>query len=98
MQSILVGEDVNGCAFVYGSLSFLDKISCGLALYVLESYQSEQLTYYIFLATIFQFRCELLYNAKCDLYFSTIILDDKWMKPTSFVQLLYFGYMNDKSI
>nr|XP_043623034.1 major facilitator superfamily domain-containing protein 12-like [Erigeron canadensis] len=40
MQSYLVGEDVKGCAFVYGSLSFLDKISCGLALWVLESYQT----------------------------------------------------------
>ncbi|KAK9081733.1 hypothetical protein Syun_030779 [Stephania yunnanensis] len=40
MQSILVGEDLNGCAFVYGSLSFLDKVSCGLALFVLESYQN----------------------------------------------------------
>ncbi|KAL2461351.1 Major facilitator superfamily protein [Abeliophyllum distichum] len=40
MQSFLVGEDLNGCAFVYGSLSFLDKISCGLALCALESYQS----------------------------------------------------------
>lgn len=39
MQSMLVGEDLNGCAFVYGSLSFLDKMSCGIALYVLESYQ-----------------------------------------------------------
>ncbi|XP_020582652.1 major facilitator superfamily domain-containing protein 12-like [Phalaenopsis equestris] len=39
MQSMLVGKDVNGCGFVYGSLSFLDKLSCGLALYVLESYQ-----------------------------------------------------------
>ncbi|RWR77663.1 hypothetical protein CKAN_00616000 [Cinnamomum micranthum f. kanehirae] len=39
MESVLVGEDLNGCAFVYGSLSFLDKISCGIALYVLESYQ-----------------------------------------------------------
>lgn len=39
MESVLVGEDLNGCAFVYGSLSFLDKLSCGLALYVLESYQ-----------------------------------------------------------
>ncbi|XP_010257578.1 PREDICTED: major facilitator superfamily domain-containing protein 12-like isoform X2 [Nelumbo nucifera] len=39
MQSVLVGEDLNGCAFVYGSLSFLDKISCGLALYILESNQ-----------------------------------------------------------
>lgn len=39
MQSILVGDDLNGCAFVYGSLSFLDKLSCGIALYILESYQ-----------------------------------------------------------
>ncbi|KAF6155263.1 hypothetical protein GIB67_019789, partial [Kingdonia uniflora] len=39
MQSILVGEDLNGCAFVYGSLSFLDKISCGIVLFVLESYE-----------------------------------------------------------
>ncbi|XP_077212934.1 uncharacterized protein LOC143858760 isoform X2 [Tasmannia lanceolata] len=39
MESFLVGEDLNGCAFVYGSLSFLDKISCGIALFVLESYQ-----------------------------------------------------------
>ncbi|CAI0552665.1 unnamed protein product [Linum tenue] len=40
MQSVLVGLDLNGCAFVYGSLSFLDKISCGIALYVLQSFQS----------------------------------------------------------
>ncbi|XP_030550044.1 major facilitator superfamily domain-containing protein 12-like isoform X2 [Rhodamnia argentea] len=40
MQSILVGEDLNGCAFVCGSLSFLDKISCGLTLYILQSYQT----------------------------------------------------------
>ncbi|KAJ0966271.1 hypothetical protein J5N97_027409 [Dioscorea zingiberensis] len=39
MQSMLVGKDLNGCAFVSGSLSFLDKLSCGLALFVLESYQ-----------------------------------------------------------
>ncbi|KAL5708499.1 hypothetical protein ACHQM5_019290 [Ranunculus cassubicifolius] len=39
MQSVLVGEDTDGCGMVYGSLSFLDKISCGIALYVLESYQ-----------------------------------------------------------
>lgn len=43
MQSFLVGRDLNGCAFVYGSLSFLDKISCGLALCALESYQSKHL-------------------------------------------------------
>lgn len=39
MQSMLVGKDLNGCGFVYGSLSFLDKLSCGLALYALESFQ-----------------------------------------------------------
>ncbi|XP_071698048.1 uncharacterized protein [Rutidosis leptorrhynchoides] len=40
MQSYLVGEDVKGCAFVYGSLSFLDKVTCGFALWALESYQT----------------------------------------------------------
>ncbi|KAL2895426.1 Major facilitator superfamily domain-containing protein 12 [Bienertia sinuspersici] len=40
MQSALVGQDLNGCAFVYGSLSFMDKMSCGVVLYLLESYQS----------------------------------------------------------
>ncbi|CAI9103258.1 OLC1v1001709C1 [Oldenlandia corymbosa var. corymbosa] len=40
MQSFLVGEDVHGCAFVYGSLSFLDKIFCGIALCILEAYQN----------------------------------------------------------
>ncbi|XP_009365055.2 major facilitator superfamily domain-containing protein 12 [Pyrus x bretschneideri] len=42
MQSFLIGTDLNGCAFVCGSLSFLDKISCGLALFVLQSYQSNR--------------------------------------------------------
>jgi Na+/melibiose symporter-like transporter len=40
MQSVLVGAEVGGCAFVCGSLSFLDKMSCGLALYVLQSHQT----------------------------------------------------------
>ncbi|KAJ6755456.1 MAJOR FACILITATOR SUPERFAMILY DOMAIN-CONTAINING PROTEIN [Salix purpurea] len=40
MQSILVGSDLKGCAFVYGSLSFLDKVSCGLAVFALQSFQS----------------------------------------------------------
>lgn len=40
MQSVLVGEDLNGCAFVCGSLSFLDKMACGLTLYILQSYQT----------------------------------------------------------
>ncbi|XP_051145960.1 uncharacterized protein LOC127261690 isoform X2 [Andrographis paniculata] len=39
MQSFLVGYELNGCAFVYGSLSFMDKILSGLALSALESYQ-----------------------------------------------------------
>ncbi|GLU02652.1 hypothetical protein SLE2022_198950 [Rubroshorea leprosula] len=40
MQSVLIGQDLNGCAFVCGSLSFLDKVSCGLALFILQSFQS----------------------------------------------------------
>ncbi|XP_038722980.1 major facilitator superfamily domain-containing protein 12 isoform X2 [Tripterygium wilfordii] len=39
MQSVLVGSNVNGCAFVYGSLSFLEKMSCGFALYILQWFQ-----------------------------------------------------------
>uniref|UniRef100_A0A0D9X0R3 Uncharacterized protein n=1 Tax=Leersia perrieri TaxID=77586 RepID=A0A0D9X0R3_9ORYZ len=42
MEGVLVGEDLNGCAFVYGSLSFVDKVSCGIALYILESYQDDK--------------------------------------------------------
>ncbi|CAA6659055.1 unnamed protein product [Spirodela intermedia] len=44
MESVLVGNNLQGCAFVYGSLSFLDKISCGLALFFLESFQSSPST------------------------------------------------------
>ncbi|EXB75447.1 hypothetical protein L484_002669 [Morus notabilis] len=40
MQSVLIDTDLNGCAFVCGSLSFLDKISCGVALFILQSYQN----------------------------------------------------------
>lgn len=40
MEGILVGLDVSGCAFVYASLSFLDKFSCGIALYVIEALNS----------------------------------------------------------
>lgn len=45
MQNFLIGENLNGCAFVVGSLSFLDKISCGIALYVLQSNQSKFLKF-----------------------------------------------------
>ncbi|ONL94070.1 hypothetical protein Zm00014a_010407 [Zea mays] len=41
LESRLVGEDLNGCAFVYCSLSFLDKIFCGIALFALESYEGK---------------------------------------------------------
>jgi hypothetical protein len=47
MEGVLVGEDINGCAFVYGSLSFADKIACGLALYMLESYQGNKCYYLV---------------------------------------------------
>ncbi|KAK0575366.1 hypothetical protein LWI29_037934 [Acer saccharum] len=40
MQNVLIGEDLNGCAFVTGSLCFLDKMSCGIVVYILQSYQS----------------------------------------------------------
>ncbi|PKI42106.1 hypothetical protein CRG98_037559 [Punica granatum] len=50
MQSVLVGEDLNGCAFVCGSLSFLDKISCGIALYILQSYQKGNLSSDVFIS------------------------------------------------
>lgn len=43
MQSVLVGENFNGCAFVCGSLSFMDKMSCGIVLYILQSYQSKRI-------------------------------------------------------
>eukprot|EP01018_Ginkgo_biloba_P021025 Gb_40275 [translate_table: standard] len=40
MESVLVGKDLSGCAFVYGSLSFLEKLSCGIVLYVIEGFHS----------------------------------------------------------
>ncbi|PWZ33013.1 putative diaminopimelate epimerase, chloroplastic [Zea mays] len=39
LESMLVGEDLNDCAFVYDFLSFLDKISCVIVLFVLELYE-----------------------------------------------------------
>lgn len=41
MQGVLVGHDLSGCAFVYGSLSFLDKLACGLVIYFLERLNDE---------------------------------------------------------
>lgn len=37
MEGALVGQNLSGCAFVYGSLSFLDKLTCGIALYSIEA-------------------------------------------------------------
>jgi hypothetical protein len=36
MEGILVSKNLSGCGFVYGSLSFLDKLACGIALYSIE--------------------------------------------------------------
>uniref|UniRef100_M1C4U1 Major facilitator superfamily domain-containing protein 12-like n=1 Tax=Solanum tuberosum TaxID=4113 RepID=M1C4U1_SOLTU len=43
MESELVDEDLDGSAFVYGSLGFIDKVLCGVFLYFLESYESKHL-------------------------------------------------------
>ncbi|KAG0612252.1 hypothetical protein M758_6G013500 [Ceratodon purpureus] len=36
MEGLLVSTNLSGCGFVYGSLSFLDKLACGVALYWIE--------------------------------------------------------------
>ncbi|XP_024401583.1 uncharacterized protein [Physcomitrium patens] len=36
MEGVLVSTNLSGCGFVYGSLSFLDKFACGIALYLIE--------------------------------------------------------------
>lgn len=36
MEGVLVSKNLSGCGFVYGSLSFLDKLACGIALYSIE--------------------------------------------------------------
>ncbi|KAK4379610.1 hypothetical protein RND71_001472 [Anisodus tanguticus] len=40
MESELVDKEVEGSAFVYGSLGFVEKVLCGIMLYILESYES----------------------------------------------------------
>ncbi|KAF3675901.1 putative non-specific lipid-transfer protein-like protein-like [Capsicum annuum] len=37
MESELVDKEVEGSAFVYGSLGFVEKVLCGIMLYILES-------------------------------------------------------------
>ncbi|KAK4738360.1 hypothetical protein R3W88_002057 [Solanum pinnatisectum] len=41
MESELVDKEVEGSAFVYGSLGFVEKVLCGVMLYILESYESK---------------------------------------------------------
>ncbi|KAL5647714.1 hypothetical protein ACJX0J_042069, partial [Zea mays] len=60
LESTLVGKDLNDCAFIYGFLSFLDKISCGIILFVLELYEGWQLigrAQHILLPLQTQMRC-----------------------------------------
>ncbi|XP_031128493.1 major facilitator superfamily domain-containing protein 12-like isoform X1 [Ipomoea triloba] len=39
MESALVDKHLDGSAFVYGSMGFIDKVLCGVALYFLESFE-----------------------------------------------------------
>ena len=41
LEGVLVGHNYSGCAFVYGSLSFMDKLACGLALVIIEAVNGE---------------------------------------------------------
>lgn len=41
MESELVDKEVEGSAFVYGSLGFVEKVLCGIMLYILESKESK---------------------------------------------------------
>ncbi|CAI6002194.1 unnamed protein product [Closterium sp. NIES-64] len=40
LEGVLVGQHVSVCAFVYGSLSFLDKFTCGIALVAIQAFNS----------------------------------------------------------
>jgi len=39
-ESILVGKDLSECAFVYGSLSFIEKLAWGIVLYIIEDFHT----------------------------------------------------------
>nr|GMC84585.1 major facilitator superfamily domain-containing protein 12-like isoform X1 [Ipomoea batatas] len=43
MESALVDKHLDGSAFVYGSMGFIDKVLCGVALYFLESFEGKLL-------------------------------------------------------
>lgn len=36
-----MGHRIDGCAFVYGSLSFLDKVTSGVCLFAIEAFNGE---------------------------------------------------------
>ncbi|CAH9118225.1 unnamed protein product [Cuscuta europaea] len=40
MESALVDKHLDGSTFVYGSMGFIDKVLCGIALYFLESFEN----------------------------------------------------------
>ncbi|CAI5487339.1 unnamed protein product [Closterium sp. Naga37s-1] len=42
LEGVLVGQHVSVCAFVYGSLSFLDKFTCGIALVAIQAFNSKE--------------------------------------------------------
>ncbi|GJP43464.1 hypothetical protein CLOM_g2923 [Closterium sp. NIES-68] len=42
LEGVLVGQHVSVCAFVYGSLSFLDKFTCGIALVAIQAYNTKE--------------------------------------------------------
>ena len=42
MEGVLVTNELSGSAFVYGSLSFLDKLMCGISLYAIQTSNGEE--------------------------------------------------------
>ncbi|CAI5468942.1 unnamed protein product [Closterium sp. Yama58-4] len=42
LEGVLVGQHVSVCAFVYGSLSFLDKFTCGIALVAIQAFNTKE--------------------------------------------------------
>lgn len=63
MEGLLVSTNLSGCGFVYGSLSFLDKLACGVALYWIEGMNGKE----IFSCIISQI-VECLLNCKLHFY------------------------------
>jgi hypothetical protein len=64
MEGLLVSTNLSGCGFVYGSLSFLDKLACGVALYWIEGMNGKE--------TLLQYSSTS--TAPSQLYFSFLFL------------------------